>query len=205
MATLRTSRIIRRAEVDPATLLKHPDNVVIHTFAQQEQMAALLKQYGWVDTVVVNARTGRIIDGELRVAIAVKQGMATIPVSYLDLTDAEERKALLYLKRTGMLARIDAANLAAVLASLVTDDAEITAMSAAFAKSAGVYALQERQRPREVVEWIDVQVGPLSFQIPWAIYVHWRGQLQALYRTRHDTIDWVILVRLGLEHSDRPV
>lgn len=205
MSLVRRNRIVRRADVPPQDLLNHPDNILIHTAEQEAQMAHLLTTVGWVARVLVSARSGRIIDGHMRVNVALQKGIATVPVAYLDLTEEEERKAILYLKRTTGLARIDPVNLEQVLESLTSDDATIEAMRAAFAQEAGVLAKQAREQPRQVVEHISVQIGDFRFTVPWAAYVHWRGQLQFLYRTRHDTINWVILVRLGLRQSEKPV
>lgn len=200
--SLRRTRIVSYADVSPDTLLEHPDNIVIHTAEQEAQMTHLLQTIGWAQRVLVNKNTGRIIDGHMRVNVARQHGARTVPVAYLDLSEDEERKALLYLKRTTALARIDPVNLEALIDSVVTDDEQVTRMLAAFAAEAGVLAKKEREKPREVVEYVTVTFGEyLEFQVSWAAYVHWRGQLQYLYRTRHDTIGYAIAVRLGLKES----
>ncbi|NNJ10547.1 ParB N-terminal domain-containing protein [Chloroflexales bacterium ZM16-3] len=202
--TIRRNRIVSYADVNPSTLLEHPDNLVIHTAEQEAQMLHLLQTVGWAARVLVNKNTGRIIDGHMRVAVAQQNGVATVPVAYLDLSEAEERKALLYLKRTTGLARIDPVNLEELMASVVTPDAMVAQMMASFAAEAGVLAKQAREKPREVVEYVTITLGDvLEFQVSWASYVHWRGQLQYLYRTRHDTIAYAIAVRLGLKLSDK--
>jgi hypothetical protein len=138
----------------------------------------------------------------MRVAVAQQKGEPTVPVAYLDLSEDEERKALLYLKRTTGLARIDPVNLETLMASVVSPDDMVEAMMKAFASEAGVLAKQAREKPREVVEYVTITLGDvLEFQVSWASYVHWRGQLQFLYRTRHDTIAYAIACRLGLKQT----
>lgn len=200
--SIRRNRIVSYADVAPEELLAHPDNLVIHTAEQEEQMTLLLRTVGWAARVLVNKATGRIIDGHMRVVVAQRNGAKTVPVAYLDLTEQEERKALLYLKRTTALARIDPVNLETLIESVVTEDDQVAQMLQAFAAEAGVLAKKEREKPREVVEYVTVKFGEhLEFQVSWAAYVHWRGQLQYLYRTRHDTIGYAIAVRLGLKQS----
>ncbi len=200
--SLRRNRIVSYADVAPGDLLEHPDNLVIHTAEQEAQMVHLLATIGWAQRVLVNKNTGRIIDGHMRVAVAQRNGAKTVPVAYLDLSEDEEGKALLYLKRTTALARIDPVNLEALMESVVTDDDTVTAMLALFAAEAGVLAKQAREKPREVVEYVTITLGAhLEFQVRWAAYAHWRGQLQYRYRTRHDTIAYAIAVRLGLKQS----
>ncbi|MBX0328663.1 hypothetical protein K2Z83_13355, partial [Oscillochloris sp. ZM17-4] len=195
--SIRRNRIVSYADVNPSTLLEHPDNLVIHTAEQEAQMTHLLKTVGWAARVLVNKNTGRIIDGHMRVAVAQQNGAKTVPVAYLDLSEEEERKALLYLKRTTSLARIDPVNLEQLMDSVVTPDDMVAQMMAAFAAEAGVLAKQQREKPREVVEYVTIRLGDvLEFQVSWAAYVHWRGALQAKYRTRHDTIAYAIAVRL---------
>jgi hypothetical protein len=200
--SIRRNRIVSYADVAPGELLEHPDNLVIHTAEQEAQMEHLLKTVGWVARVLVNKNSGRIIDGHMRVVVAQRNGAKTVPVAYLDLSDDEERKALLYLKRTTALARIDPVNLEVLINSVVTDDDTVSQMLQAFAAEAGVLAKQERDKPREVVEYVTVKLGDyLEFQVSYGVYVYWRGQLQSLYRTRHDTIAYAIAVRLGLRES----
>jgi DNA modification methylase len=57
-------------------------------------MQAVLDQIGWIQRVVVNQTTGHVIDGHLRVAIAISKGEKQVPVSYVRLSPDEERLAL---------------------------------------------------------------------------------------------------------------
>ena len=87
------SRIVKEATVDPALLLEHPDNWRRHPQAQRVQLEAVLEGIGWIQSVVVSERTGRILDGHLRVDLAKGRG-ESVPVSYVDLSEEEERAAL---------------------------------------------------------------------------------------------------------------
>ncbi len=197
MATWQ-SRVTRTDNVDPNVLLEHLDNIVVHGAEQEQQMMHLLKTIGWAQQIIVSEFTGRIIDGHLRVAIARKLGLKTVPVQYVELSEAEEAKALVYLKRTTMLARIDPATLEAVLNEVSSSDDEIAAMAASFAAEAGVLKMQDRRKPREVVQSVDVKIGGITFPISWAAYAFWRGAMQQKWGVTHYEIKADIRRLLGL-------
>ena len=59
-----------------------------------EQMASLkrsLTEFGFVDPIIVNSRTGNIVGGHQRVAAAKALGWDTVPVIEIDLDDAKEK------------------------------------------------------------------------------------------------------------------
>jgi hypothetical protein len=71
----------------------HPENWRIHPEYQQEALAGVLEQVGCVQDVIVNRRTGRVVDGHLRVALAISRS-ERVPVVYVDLAEEEERQIL---------------------------------------------------------------------------------------------------------------
>jgi ParB-like chromosome segregation protein Spo0J len=61
--------------------------------------------------VIVNDRTGHLIDGHLRTIVALGHAQSkTMPVVYVDLSADEERQALNLIDPISALARIDRAN-----------------------------------------------------------------------------------------------
>lgn len=88
------NRIVGTEDVDPKVLIPNPLNWRKHPTSQQQVLSGVLGELGWIDTVIVNKRTGRMIDGHLRVELALKKHEPTVPVQYVDLTDDEERLAL---------------------------------------------------------------------------------------------------------------
>lgn len=101
------NRIIGHGEEDPAQLLGHPLNARIHPLAQQKAVTSLLDTVGWVAEVIVNQRTGFIVDGHLRVAEAISADEATVPCAYVDLSDEEERLVVAFYDGTGSMAVVD--------------------------------------------------------------------------------------------------
>ena len=72
-------------------------------------MVESLATVGWVSDVIVNRRTGFVVDGHLRVAAAISAEQDSVPVKYVDLTDEEEALILATYDATTNLAVVDTA------------------------------------------------------------------------------------------------
>jgi DNA modification methylase len=116
------SRIVGHGYEDPEQLLANPSNWRIHPKQQEDALAGVLSEVGWVDSVLVNKSTGFVVDGHLRVAHAISHGEKTVPVTYLDLTEHEEGLVLGTFDPITALAGTDQQQLDALLATLSTDD-----------------------------------------------------------------------------------
>lgn len=93
-ATAWRNRITGSGEEAPDQLLANPANWRIHPKAQQDALAGALDQVGWVQQVLVNRRSGFVVDGHARVALALRRGEPTVPVLYVDLEPEEEALVL---------------------------------------------------------------------------------------------------------------
>src|SRR5213594_1155776 len=58
-----------------------------------------LRFFGTVEPIVVNRRSGRIVGGHQRVLAAEAEGIAELPVVYVDLDDPSEKQLNLALNR----------------------------------------------------------------------------------------------------------
>lgn len=116
------NRIVREADVPPGELLANPFNYRMHPKFQREVMGAALKEIGWLQRVMVNQTTGHMIDGHLRVELALEQGEPSVPVSYVEVTEAEERKALATFDPITGLAETDNELLQALLGSVKAEE-----------------------------------------------------------------------------------
>lgn len=101
------NRIVRQDVVDPSELKANPANWRLHPKEQQSALRGALSSIGWVQNVIVNERTGRIVDGHARVAAATKAGETLVPVVYVDLSEEEELTVLTTLDPIGALATAD--------------------------------------------------------------------------------------------------
>ena len=101
------SRIVGHDEVPPDQLLANPLNWRIHPQFQRRALVQALDVVGWVDSVIVNRRTGHLVDGHLRVLAAMERGEPVVPVDYVDLSEDEERLVLATLDPLATLAIAD--------------------------------------------------------------------------------------------------
>ena len=132
------NRITGYGEEAPDTLLANPRNFRRHPKHQQDALAGVLRDVGVVQDVILNRRTGFLIDGHLRVSLAVRDGQATIPVKYVDLSEDEEALILATLDPIAALATVDAEILENLLREVTTGDAAVQAMLDALAVDAGI-------------------------------------------------------------------
>ena len=109
------NRIIGVGEVDPETLLANPHNWRIHPKKQKESLHAVLGDIGWGSGIIVNQRTGFVVDGHLRVSLALQEEEELIPVQFVDLSEEEEKTILATLDPIGALAVVDKEKLTALL------------------------------------------------------------------------------------------
>lgn len=132
------NRIVGHGEEAPDQLLANPLNWRVHPKAQQEALAGAIDEVGYIRSVTVNKTTGHVVDGHLRVALALRRGEKSIPVEYVELSDAEEAEALATLDPIAAMAQADKEQLAAVLAEVQSGDAAVMEMLAQLAKDSGV-------------------------------------------------------------------
>lgn len=119
------SRIVGHGEEAPDQLLANPQNWRIHPKAQQDALSGMLNEVGWVQSVIVNQTTGHLVDGHLRVSLALRDGAESVPVVYVDLTPAEEALVLASIDPIGALAATDSAILDQLLAEVTTTSGEL--------------------------------------------------------------------------------
>jgi hypothetical protein len=134
------SRIVASGEESPDQLLANPANWRGHPSGQREALAAVLDEVGFVAPVIVNRTTGRLIDGHLRVELALARDETMIPVSYVELTEAEERLVLATYDPLGDLAFADPARLGELLSEITPSSAEVTELLGNLAHATGAEA-----------------------------------------------------------------
>lgn len=135
------NRLVGEALVDPTTLVPHPHNWRVHPGRQAQAMRTALEQVGWVQRVLVSQRSGLLLDGHLRVQLALEHHEPAIPVTYVDVTPDEEHVILATFDPLAALAEQDASALAALLATLGPET------TAALALAQAVHA------PHEPLTW----------------------------------------------------
>jgi DNA modification methylase len=117
------NRIAGHGEAVPERLLANPRNWRVHPKEQQAALGELLDQVGWVQDVIVNQRTGHVVDGHLRVSLAIARQEPSIPVVYVDLSPEEEALVLASLDPLAAMAVTDEEMLRGLLAEVLPEAA----------------------------------------------------------------------------------
>ena len=130
------NRIVGEGMVAAGELLPHWQNWRRHPARQAEVLAQTLGGVGWVQRVIVNRRSGRMLDGHLRAELARKQGEETpVPVVYVDLSEDEERAVLATLDPIAGMAIADEETLAGLVRSI--EDADLRSVAGEMAQTMG--------------------------------------------------------------------
>ncbi len=129
------NRIVGHADVDPLTLKAHPKNFRTHANQQRRLMEAALDELGHVGEIVVNQRSGRIMNGHLRVELAIGRAEERVPVTWVDVSDEEELVLLAFFDAIGDQAKIDAAKLRANFAAISSEHENLRTVIADWAAS----------------------------------------------------------------------
>ncbi len=122
------NRIVGHANVDPKTLVPNERNWRRHPTAQAAALDGILSEVGTVQSVIVNKLTGRLVDGHLRLDLALKSKQPTVPVVYVELEPEEEALVLATLDPVAALAEADSAKLDELLRDVTTGNAAVIEM-----------------------------------------------------------------------------
>lgn len=120
------NRIVGYGEEDADQLVAHPLNWRIHPRNQQALIADILDEVGFVAEVMVNRRTGRVVDGHMRVMVAMERG-EKVPVRYIDVSEEEEEKILATFDPVGALAFRDDNNYQDIMSRISAEEEALKA------------------------------------------------------------------------------
>ena len=133
------NRIVGYGEEAADQLLANDKNWRVHGKAQQEALTDVLDSVGVVQNIIVNRRTGAVVDGHLRVSLALrKDGSQTLPITYVDLSEQEEALILATLDPIAAMAAADKDQLDALLRDVDTGSAALQEMLAGLAAGVGI-------------------------------------------------------------------
>lgn len=133
------NRIVRYGTQPADQFTANPRNPRKHPQKQRDAVAGSLDTLGWIAPVIVNVRTGYMIDGHERVWQALSNG-GDVPFVEVDLSEDEEALALASFDWITYLAEYDRDILDDLLREVNTDDAALQAVIAELAESVNLYA-----------------------------------------------------------------
>lgn len=141
------NRIVGHGEEDPEQLVANPKNWRIHPQRQQAVLAGAINDVGYLRSVTVNRRNGFVLDGHLRVTLAMRSGQRFIPVEYVDLSEAEEAEALASLDPISALAVPDYEQLGALMRDIEHADVAVSELLAEMYDVSAVPMVADQEEP----------------------------------------------------------
>jgi hypothetical protein len=93
--------------LDPKALIPNPRNWRTHGVRQRQAFSDILDEVGMLEPVILNKRTGHLIDGHMRVQEFIERNAETIPVYVVDLPEEKEHLAIYFKDRIGAMAGVD--------------------------------------------------------------------------------------------------
>jgi DNA modification methylase len=132
------NRIVGYGLAQTKDLLDNPGNFRRHPALQKEALTGSLNDLGWVAPLIVNQTTGHLIDGHLRADLAKNAGVE-VPVAYVELSEQEEREALLALDPIAAMATIDRERLGELLSRVESEEQGIRELLERLAKENDLY------------------------------------------------------------------
>jgi len=117
------NQIVRWDLVPADQLLANPKNYRRHPAPQREALVGSLKELGMIAPVLVNLRTGYLIDGHARVEeIMSVDPERPVPVAYVDISPEQEAKAIAVFDRITDMAQADKETLEELLRQVETQE-----------------------------------------------------------------------------------
>jgi hypothetical protein len=96
----------------------NPRRVLRPTDKAYRKLEASIREFGLVEPIIWNERTGHVVGGHARLAILKSIGMTEVPVSVVHLSDARERALNVVLNNQEAQSHYDPSRLAEVLEAL---------------------------------------------------------------------------------------
>ena len=132
------NRVVEQKTMPIDQLQPNPGNWRIHPEVQQKALHGAIAEIGYIAPVIWNKRTGRLIDGHLRLSLAQKNGQDNIPVTVVDLSEEEENIALATIDPLSALAEADADLLKSLMDEVNVEDPALKDMLDDLVTDAGI-------------------------------------------------------------------
>jgi len=194
------NRIVGTDDVAPDQLLAHPSNWRVHSKYQRDALRDVVHHVGYLRPVTVNKRTGMVVDGHLRVSLAIEENQATIPVEYVDLSPEEEAVVLATIDQIAGLAGRDDEKLHDLVNEINMDDFPEGALKELLMESLGDEANTGLTDPDDVPEPAEEPVS-----VEGDVWILGNHRLMCGNSTNGDNIEMLMHgEKAQLLHADPP-
>jgi hypothetical protein len=122
------SRIVGYGKMPADALLANPNNWRIHPAAQMQALEGVLDTIGQVAPLIVNQRSGYVVDGHARAALGIRREQQAVDCAFVDVSDEEERLIIATLDPIGAMAATDDAKYQEVIQDLKVEDERVLAL-----------------------------------------------------------------------------
>lgn len=193
------NRIVGHADVDPKKIVANPLNYKVHSVLQERTLEGAIREIGCIRSVTINKRTGRLVDGHLRVTLALKRKIKSVPVEYVDLSEKEERAALACLDPLVKLAGEDDDKVRELANALGDDTPEIRTLIEGLVEDDNDEPPQEDEKVSFHVKADTlIKIGTYRFPIKRRAYEKWMNKIKAKTGHDEDSVIAELKKRLGL-------
>jgi DNA modification methylase len=135
------NRIVGYANVDTDQLKANPRNWRTHSRRQQEVLSSVVQEVGVVQNIIVNKTTGLVVDGHLRLSLAIRDNQPTVPVTFVELSESEEALIISTFDPISALAGTNTAMLDTLLRDIETTDTQIMDLLSTLTQQNQMYTL----------------------------------------------------------------
>lgn len=154
------NRIVGSGEEALDQIMFNPRNWRIHPLNQQNALKGVLGEVGWVQQVIVNKRTGNLVDGHLRCQLAAREGATTIPVVYIDVSEEEESLVLATLDPIAAMAATDKQKLDELMHDIQSDDENIQKLMSDIAEKEQLLIPDFKEYDESIADGISICICP---------------------------------------------
>lgn len=140
------NRIVGSGEVELDAILFNPRNWRIHPLYQQDALKGVLEEVGWVQQVIINKRTGNLVDGHLRCQLAAREGATEIPALFIDVSEEDEMKILATLDPIGAMAVSDKEKQKELMSEIDKEETQLNTLLEEMAAESGLIAVPKEKR-----------------------------------------------------------
>lgn len=133
------SKIVGHDRVPAGQLLANPFNHRRHPQQQRDVVEGSIRELGFLKSVLVNKTTGHVVDGHERIMQALQHGEETlVDVEYVELSEAQEKLALLILDKSSELATVADDAFETLMRDVHTGEQAIADMLTEWAQDLGI-------------------------------------------------------------------
>jgi len=191
------NRIVGYGDVAVDQVMANENNWRVHPAEQQAAMRDIFDEVGVVQNIIINRRLGEewpdgergvetLVDGHMRVVLAMRGGQKTLPVTYVNLSPEDERLVLATLDPISALSSRDDAKVAELLGDIETQSAAVRSLLQSLSSEAAPAA--EADKPEltispELFERQDYLVFYFDNEFDWQVAVEKLGITPAMTGT----------------------